>query len=306
MKNKLLPLLLLLLTVSSCTLVTDSSSSSSQPTSEPPSHGSIITSESSSISSSSEVASEPSSSSEELPSSSEVASSSSETPSSSEEQIKRFNQISDVYTLINTLNKNDKGTVTGETIVLTAQYVQKLDASLALFSDEAQVIQVYGDKINNGLSLGATYDVTAKVAFYIHKPTINLISMIKRNDIAVTPPSLTPNQTVTAANIKAYDKTQGSHFAYVYHFEGYIKMKTWGNNDKYALADSLNAVVYDSNAKRNDTLFIKNHDENIGDPLLDDALYGELRVSVDFVMYGYNTLFFTWQVHIIDSTFNLL
>lgn len=304
MKKQYLLLLALLITVTGCT--TNSSSNENQssilPSSSEASSNSLYSSE--------EMSSQPPYSSIEEQSSSTLVSSeissSSEVPSSSETVIQRFTQISNVYDLIFSLTKNNKGTVTGDTIILTAQYVEKLDSSIALFSDGSQVIQVYGDKINNGLTLGTTYDVTAVLAVYLHKPNLNYVSHVKRNDIDVVPPVLTANQTVTAQTIKAYGQTQGEHFPYVYHFEGYILMKTWSANWKYALADSLNAVVYDSNAKRNDTLYIKNHDENTHDVLLEQPRVDEVKISVDFVMYGYNTLYFTWQVHMIDNTFSLL
>ena len=235
--------------------------------------------------------------------------------------------ISTAYTRIKNLKVNTKGTGASSQIVeLNLRYIDKLENSIALFSDGQNMIQAYGhDKINNALFLNNTYKVRGILEIFHFKAEILLIDTKSSNDeVTVNYEDIATDITAADVYKLSYDEDHPKYssnydyaesFTKLYHFEGYVGDYTKDNAYNIVFEDTArdshgtyqnarDAKALFANNKSCETMFKQSDYENC--PFYDYwELKKENKVKVEFYFVAYllNTNHY-WQVNALEDTIN--
>jgi len=205
------------------------------------------------------------------------------------------------------------------------KYLDKVENSIALFSDGANVIQMHShDKINNALIIGNSYYIYAREGLFNFKPELEYVGLESADDVIVDYAAM--KNDLTATNLYAYkyelDKPSAlnSNLAYadqlvkLFYFEGYANYYTKGGKDYVVLEDTVKEGPYSSytTALGAKAMFVNNdHSVGLKDasdwaycPFNDytDAVEGvKTKIGFYFVGYEYNTMKY-WQVQVLTDT----
>lgn len=205
------------------------------------------------------------------------------------------------------------------------KYLDKVENSIALFSDGVNVIQLHShDKINNALSIGNSYYIYAREGLFNFKPELEYVGLESADDVIVDYAAM--KNDLTATNLYAYkyelDKSSAlnSNLTYadqlvkLFYFEGYANYYNNGDSAYIVAEDTIKeSSYYDYIAALNaKAMFINNsHSVSLDDasdwancPFDDytDTVEGvKTKIGFYFVGYVYNTMKY-WQVQVLTDT----
>lgn len=236
--------------------------------------------------------------------------------------------LDDLLTRVKSFTRNSKGLAYDTKISkYTLRYVMKMDATLGLFTDGKQLIQVNGhDKINNGLTKGNTYTVYVREGMYQFKPTLEHIKFVASSEeIAL---SVDEAVTVTANHMWNYKydldaKIDTSNLAYtdlftnVYYIEGYANVYFKGAYENIILEDiSRDPYENIAAAGAGKVLFLSNDqyfqieneaDKRAAQPLYNYTFFDEgedtkQKIGVYFTLHRWNPdEGGKWQVQVLPE-----
>lgn len=238
--------------------------------------------------------------------------------------------IRNVFNEMKTIKQNKSATgYIARPMQLTLRYLMKLEASIGLFTDGVNVIQVHGwSNLTNKFSVNTVYDVTFMPGFYRAKPSFTYIASSVSNEMEVV--ELEKPQ-MTAAELYSYSyvkepKTQSDwnkNLVYaekllsLYTFQGYVNYYV-KNNAKYIVFDDIAKANYstETSATSAKALFANNDSSRVlskDSDLLNCVFWEEAStpkleknlVEFVFVPYVMNTNDY-FQIHVFEETYSVL
>ncbi len=224
--------------------------------------------------------------------------------SSIEDEKPRNIDSEELYRVAHNLEIDSKGTKEGELVTIKATCVFKFGQENFFFADQKGIFQVYKDNdIYKDIIIFEDYEyqLIGRVAKYLYKPQLQLVSCVRleKNEEGL---NLSRSNTQVAPFLKM-SREDDSSFSDIYHFEGYIGADTSNSSKiKYAIIDNFNDRVVAQSSYSSKALYIANYDSREIDEKLYDYYNEEVIVSLDFMLYAYNTQYKTWQIIVLSDT----
>lgn len=210
----------------------------------------------------------------------------------------------ELYRVAHNLEIDSKGTKEGELVTIKATCIFKFGQENFFFADQKGIFQVYKDNdIYNDIIIFEDYEyqLIGRVAKYLYKPQLQLVSCLRldKNEEGLN----LPRVTTQVAPFLKMSREDDSSFSNIYHFEGYIGADTSNlSKIKYAIIDNFNDRVVAQSSYSSKALYIANYDSREIDEKLYDYYNEEVIVSLDFMLYAYNTQYKTWQIIVLSDT----
>ncbi len=210
----------------------------------------------------------------------------------------------ELYQVAHNLEIDSKGTKEGELVTIKATCVFKFGQENFFFADQKGIFQVYKDNdIYKDIIIFEDYEyqLTGRVAKYLYKPQLQLVSCLRleKNEEGLN----LPRSNTQVAPFLKMSREDDSSFSDIYHFEGYIGADTSNlSKIKYAIIDNFNDRVVAQSSYSSKALYIANYDNREIDEKLYDYYNEEVIVSLDFMLYAYNTQYKTWQIIVLSDT----
>ena len=229
------------------------------------------------------------------------------------------NTIDEILTKAKASRLNIKGTNYTDNIVhFKAKYVQKVENAVALFASGSSYIYVHGtSKLNNGFTLGNSYDIYGAINMFIYRPQIEfLYSNVLSEPVTV---SGSASESLSGTNLYkvSYTKDTTNHsanyenvFGKMYSFEGYVQYYIKGGYYYTCLSDTNKNYSTYTAAITGKALFINNTSEEkiSSESDLTHSLLGSYynqKVTINYTPYLLNTNYY-WQVQIFTESISIV
>lgn len=241
--------------------------------------------------------------------------------------------MSEIYNLNAAQKLNVKGNKLGEVVSFVGKYIDKVEASIALFADGKNVMRVHGDgKLNNqffksndrtpeAIDSGKTYVIYCTLNMFDYVPEVQFLAAKEYDGEPVVTYSTEGVTTLTANNVWSIipnkDNLKNDHYvAYesmaqeIHYFEGYITYSNISNKLNMLLSDTAKTDGYNSaaNEKAGKALRINNIGETAlsSDIDIDNSTFAAVftskataKIGIYFTTKSYNTNGY-WQIQVLN------
>lgn len=220
-----------------------------------------------------------------------------------------------LFTLIKSLNLNDKGTATGSsqiTIKGTVFMDVKNETTLVYITDGKNFIKLHGEKIHNYTSPDQVYQVVGDYKSFLYQPTFGVTN--PQSDI-IAVKSEAPVEEYFYKEVSLSEVVSLKKENFLYNLEqGYLQsmLKVRGflqldthNSTRYDYALTVTESYTKNNTQYiNNGLYFKNDIGELEDFLIDyEVVKGEENVEVDIfgVLYDWNPNRKNWRLYVSDE-----
>lgn len=239
--------------------------------------------------------------------------------------------IMNVFNEMKTIKQNKSATgYIARPMQLTLRYLMKLEASIGLFTDGVNVIQVHGwSNLTNKFSVNTVYDVTFMPGFYRAKPSFTYITSSVSNSemevVELEKPQMTAAELYSYSYVKE-PKTQSDWNKNLVYAEKLLSLYTFQGYVNYYVKNNAAYIVFDDIAKANHStetsatsakaLFANNDSSRVlskDSDFLNCVFWEEAStpklkknlVEFVFVPYVMNTNDY-FQIHVFEETYSVL
>lgn len=230
--------------------------------------------------------------------------------------------IEEAYTSLESLKLNGKGCNVGQSVTINAKYIAKMDDSVCLFYDGANIISVHGkNTISKEFILGNVYTLKGFLNMFNYKPGLEYVSSSINQTLSIDEINKDNLELLDSSiyNIKYEVDKKDSYPDYTNTFgklrrvEGYINYYQKDGKFYTVIEFTNKEETYRTyeNARDAKCLFLKNDSAVRLNSVKDieynpfDEFYTGEKVSLVVAPYLYNNLKY-WQVYGLENTISVI